>query len=113
MRDFVAIKTCTQSKSLGLPFPGLVKTLLSNAGLYRPRREVPLVHRFDASLLGKMEQVNGTEVHEELKRLSDRVEDLHGKYDEILFWVKTLAAEFSPELKEELEEEMNSDDVHR
>ena len=97
-----------QDESLGLPFPGLVKQLLFNAGFYNRRREVPLVHRFDSSLLG---QTCNADVHEEVQRLSDRVEELHGKYDNILFWVKTIAEKLSPELKEEMDGESSSDDV--
>ena len=84
------MESCVQDVSLGLPFPRLVKSLLANAGFYNTRREVPLVHRFDVSLLN---HVSNAEVHEDVQRLSERVEDLHGKYEEILFWVKTIAAE--------------------
>ncbi len=104
------METCVQDASLGLPFPRLVKSLLANAGFYSRRREVPLIHKFDVSLL---RSVSNAEVHEDVQRLTEKVEDLHGKYDEILFWVKKIAAEISPELKEEMFCETSSDEVHR
>ena len=83
------MESCAWSKSHGLPFPGLVKMLLINAGLYEPRREVPLSYKFDTSSLREVNRETGTKEQDELKEM---VKDLRMIHEETLFWVKKLVA---------------------
>ena len=106
------MQSSARSKTHGLPYPGLVKTLLINAGLYRPRREVPLIHRFDAASLRKMSwgvNTGESEMEERMNRLSEQVDSLHKKSDETLYWLKKLLAGLPTGPDEEIDEEVTSE----
>ena len=58
-----------------------MKILLTNAGVYKPKKEVSLVHRFDAASLKKMnwgissEETNMEEIHLRIDTLTERMDE--------------------------------------
>ncbi len=109
------MQTCARSKTHGLPYPRLVKILLSNAGLYKPKKEVTLVHRFDASSLKKMnwgvssEGSDMAEIEQKVDILAERVDEISAKCDGVLSLLRNLVAGLPSEKK--IDEEVQSPEV--
>ena len=83
------MESCARKESHGLPFLGLVKTLMSNAGLYEQVKEMPLSYSFSSK---DGNQGTGTQEQDELR---DMLSKLRSKFDENLFWMKKLFAKLS------------------
>ena len=84
------MQTCAKSTNHGLPYPRLVKVLLTNAGVYKPKKEVTLVHRFDAASLNKMnwgissEGTDLAEVHQRIDTLQESVDKGFAKMGKLI-----------------------------
>ena len=71
------MQACARSANHGLPYPRIVKALITGAGVYVPKKEVTLVHRFDAASLNKMswgigsEGTDLTEIHQRMDTLQE------------------------------------------
>ncbi len=106
------MQSCARSKTRGLPYPGLVKSLLIKAELYNAVKEVPLVHSFDVASSEKVNcETKKLSVEEKIDRLSERMDELHSKYDKSMSWLEKLAAESSTKQNEATISETSSDDT--
>ena len=105
------MQSCARSKTRGLPYPGLVKSLLIRAKLYNTEKEVSSVHRFDAASLEKANcETKKLSVEEKIDILSERIDELHSKYDKSMDWLEKLVAGLSTKQNEEMTSKTSSDD---
>ena len=100
------MQSCVKSKNHGLPYPRLVKMLLINAGLYTPKEEVTLIHRFDAATLKKMiwgvnsERTELAEIELKMDTLAERCGKIFDRCDEMISLMKKLVARLPPREEE-------------
>ena len=102
------MQSCARSKNHGLPYPRLVKMILTNAGVYKPKKEVTLVHRFDAASLKKMNWGVSSE-GSDLAEIDQKIDTLSERVDEMFSLLKKLVAEL-PSREKANEEEQSPDD---
>ncbi len=83
------MQICAASTNHGLPYPRIVKMLITNAGVYVPKKEVTLVHRFDAASLSKMnwgmssEGIDLTEIHQRMDTLQECMDQGFAKMEKL------------------------------
>ena len=106
------MQSCARSKTRGLPYPGLVKSLLIEAKLYNPEKEVSSVYKFDATSVEKRyNETKEQSVEEKVDLLSKRVDGLHSKIDTFMGQVEKLAAGLSAKQDEATISETSSDNM--
>ncbi len=91
------MQACARSKNHGLPYPRLVKILLTNAGVYKPKKEVSLVHRFDAASLKKMNWGISSE-GADMEEIHLKIDTLQASVDKEFAMMRKLIAELPSKL---------------